>query len=154
MPRYEVRIDGIESSQSFTLDELLDNGFLDDYDPQIQVRAIGEARWQTARDYPYNETENGGGFVINEDGSVKRVERKKTNPKVGGGNFHVNEDGTVSRQMPTPPPTTTPPQRPTSSSYSPPSSNSSNNSGCASEIFGWIIYIAIGAVVALILSNC
>lgn len=78
MCKYEVRIDGVEYEGAFTLDELLDNGLLDDYDPKIEVRAKGESRWVIARDYHYGEKENGttSGFVVNEDGSVTRTKKK------------------------------------------------------------------------------
>ena len=72
MVKYEVRIDGTTFDRLLTLDELLDNGLLDDYDPNIQVRAKGESKWITALDYPYSEKENSpsADFMVNEDGSV------------------------------------------------------------------------------------
>ena len=74
MSKYQVRIEGTEFDQNYTLDELLDLGLLDEYDSNIQVRAVGETRWIIARDYPYaqKEKKKSAGFTINEDGSVTR----------------------------------------------------------------------------------
>lgn len=75
MSKYQVRIEGIEFDQEYTLDELLDIGLLDEYDSNIQVRAVGETQWVIARDYPYaqKEKKKSAGFTINEDGSVTRL---------------------------------------------------------------------------------
>lgn len=74
MSKYQVRIEGNEFDQNYTLDELLDLGLLDEYDSNIQVRAVGETQWIIARDYPYaqKEKKKSAGFTINEDGSVTR----------------------------------------------------------------------------------
>lgn len=56
--KYQVKIDEQESSQSYSFDELIDLGFLDDYDDKIFVRAVGESQWRIARDYPYSQHES------------------------------------------------------------------------------------------------
>ena len=127
MSKYEIRIDGEEYNQTFTLDELLNEGFLDDYDPNIEVRAKGESVWVIARDYPYNtkEKQNKPSFIINEDGTVTRRNSQKT---------------TTSSSI-------------SSTSASPPSSsstNSSTNDGCVGETVGWIICIAIAIAIAVL----
>ena len=75
MSKYQVCIEGTEFDQEYTLDELLDLGLLDEYDSNIQVRAVDETQWVIARDYPYaqKEKKKSAGFTINEDGSVTRL---------------------------------------------------------------------------------
>lgn len=79
MKKYQVMIDDVISPQSFTLDELLDAGFLDDYDVNIKVRAPNETTWQVAREYPFNLNGNSSpnsplrGNRIDEYGQVIRI---------------------------------------------------------------------------------
>lgn len=129
MCKYEVCIDGEEFEQSFTLDELLDNGFLDEYDPNIKVRAKGEIEWYIAREYPYHkkEKENKTTFVINEDGTVTRSRTQSTI-------ISSSSSSTVST--------------PSSSS----SSNRSSNDGCFGELVGWVICIVV-VIVIVVLCN-
>ena len=136
MCKYEVRIEGAEIEEAFTLDELLDNGFLDEYDPLIQVRAKGETQWITARDYPYGERENGttSGFIINEDGTVTRTVKKKTNI---ARNFPSNGVSTSNQNT---------------SISSITESNPTSKSVDWGEIMEWVIAIAIGVGLAIILT--
>lgn len=174
MVKYEVRIDGSEFDRSLTLDELLENGFLDDYDPSIQVRAKGEARWITARDYPFAEKEKNStsGYTINEDGSITRQSKKSKKPtsstsgyrvnedgsvtrrsassSSSNSSYHVNEDGTVTRRNAPRNSSSTSSTSSSSSSSTSSSSSSSSNSGCMEEIWQWIIVIAIAIPLALI----
>lgn len=73
-------IDDTISSQSFSLDELLEAGLLDDYDVNIKVRATNETTWQIAREYPFHLSESNtisnNDYVVNEDGTVTRKKKK------------------------------------------------------------------------------
>lgn len=133
MCKYEVCIDGEEFEQSFTLDELIDNGLLDEYDPNIKVRAKGELVWFIAREYPYHKMgrENKTTFVINDDGTVTLRKNKSTITS-------SSSSSTVSS--------------PSSSSSSSSSNRSSGASsdGCFGEIVGWVICIAIAIVIVVL----
>ena len=144
MCKYEIRIDGAEFEQSFTLDELLEAGFLDDYDPLIEVRAKGEATWVIARDYPYHtkENQNKPAFIVNEDGSITRQTTqttKKTTKSQSStnSNFTVNEDGTVTRRNA--PKTTPTSNSSSSSSSSTPSYGTSSNDDWTDGFWGWVV---------------
>lgn len=106
MRRYQVMIDDAVSSQSFSLDELLEAGLLDDYDVNIKVRATNETAWQIAREYPFHLSEsntiNSNDYVVNEDGTVTRKKKKNSE----GGNtitpstprgYRIDEYGQVVR---------------------------------------------------------
>ena len=87
-------IDDMVSSASFTLDELLNMGFLDDYDEQIKVRATGETSWTIAREYPFHisEVSSTEDVVLNEDGTITRTNvSDKTK-------FTIDEFGQVIRR--------------------------------------------------------
>lgn len=148
MVKYEIRIDGAEFNRALTLDELLENGFLDDYDPNIQVRAKGESRWITARDYLFAEKENNStsGYTINNDGSITREFMKNPkSTKMANTNYRVNEDGSVTRHN-------IPSSSPTSSSSSDKSSNgSSSNDGCLDGFWKWMGIIWVIAHILLLL---
>lgn len=90
---YKVKIDNNELPNVFTLDELLENGLLDDYDVNILVKQDSDQDWTVAREYPFSQTESGGVYTINESESVTR---KVSNM----GNYSVNEDGSVNRHRP------------------------------------------------------
>ena len=45
MKKYQVMIEGEIASQTFTLDEMLELGLLDDYDENIKVKVSGESFW-------------------------------------------------------------------------------------------------------------
>jgi hypothetical protein len=151
MCKYEIRIDGAEFEQTFTLDELLDAGFLDDYDPNIEVRAKGETIWVIARDYPFHtkEKQDKPTFIVNEDGSVTRqtTQTKKTKKSQSStnSNYTVNEDGTVTRRN-APPTTSTSSSSSSSSSSSMPSYGTSSNNDWTDGFWGWVVagVIAIG----------
>lgn len=152
MCKYEIRIDGAEFEQTFTLDELLDAGFLDDYDPNIEVRAKGETIWVIARDYPFHtkEKQDKPTFIVNEDGSVTRqttqtTKKTKKSRSSTNSNFTVNEDGTVTRRN-APPTTSTSSSASSSSSSSTPSYGTSSNNDWTDGFWGWVIagVIAIG----------
>lgn len=157
MSKYEIRIDGTEFEQTFTLDELLDAGFLDDYDPNIEVRAKGETTWVVARDYPYHtkEKQNKPAFIVNEDGSVTRqtsqtTQKQKKSSSSTTSNFTVNEDGTVTRR--TTPSTTSTSTTSTSNSSSSSSSSygSSSNGDWTDGFWGWVVAGVIGIGLALL----
>lgn len=88
--KYHVKIDNTELPNVFTLDELLENGLLDDYDVNILVKQDSDQDWIIARDYPFSQTESEGVYTINEDGSVTR---NVTNMA----NYSLNEDGSINR---------------------------------------------------------
>lgn len=93
MRKYQVMIDDAVSSQSFSLDELLEAGLLDDYDENIKVRATNETIWQVAREYPFHLSESdtsNNDYVVNEDGTVTR---KKKNSGGGGSTTPVTPRG-------------------------------------------------------------
>lgn len=121
MSKYQVRIEGTEFEQDYTLDELLDIGLLDEYDSNIQVRAVGETRWIVARNYPYaqKEKKKSAGFTINPDGSVTR-------------HIAPSLSSTIS---------TTP-------SSTAIGSSKSENSGCG--VWIWIAVIVLGSLMAII----
>lgn len=106
MKKYQVMIDDTVSSQSFTLDELLEAGLLDDYDVNIKVRATNETRWQIAREYPFHLSESStisnNDYVVNEDGTVTRKKKKNsggsgtTSPSTPRG-YRIDEYGQVVR---------------------------------------------------------
>ena len=106
MRKYQVMVDDTVSSQSFSLDELLEVGLLDDYDVNIKVRATNETTWKIAREYPFylseSNTINNNDYVVNEDGTVTRKKKKSS----GGGNtttpstpreYRIDEYGQVVR---------------------------------------------------------
>ncbi len=71
---YQAKIEDDILPQEFTLDKLLDAGLLDDYDPLILIRAIGDTEWHIAREYPFAMKEGRTApFTINEDGTVSRI---------------------------------------------------------------------------------
>lgn len=45
MKKYQVMIEGEIASQTFTLDEMLELGLLDDYNEKIKVKVWGESVW-------------------------------------------------------------------------------------------------------------
>ena len=106
MRKYQVMIDDTVSSQSFSLDELLEAGLLDDYDVNIKVRATNETTWQIAREYPFHLSESSAisnnDYVVNEDGTVTRKKKKSsggsstTTPSTPRG-YRIDEYGQVVR---------------------------------------------------------
>ena len=55
--RYQVKIDESVLPESYSFDQLIDTGLLDDYDDNIKVRLIGDSEWIIARRYPFNYKE-------------------------------------------------------------------------------------------------
>lgn len=105
MRKYQVMIDDTVSSQSFSLDELLEAGLLDDYDVNIKVRATNETTWQIAREYPFylheSNTTSNNDFVVNPDGTVTRKKKNScggniTTPTTPRG-YRIDEYGQVVR---------------------------------------------------------
>lgn len=105
MKKYQVKIEDTISTQSFTLDELLEVGLLDDYDENIMVRAVGESQWRVALEYPYAQAErtNNEEFIVNDDGTVTRKNRSTTannndSNTVTPHGYSVDEYGQVVRR--------------------------------------------------------
>lgn len=74
MNKYQVKIEDTTLPDYYTLDELIDNGLLDERDEQIKVRAISETKWVIARDYPFHlyEQPTSTKYTINEFGEIVR----------------------------------------------------------------------------------
>lgn len=143
MKRYQVMIDGTVSSQTFTLDEMLELGLLDDYDENIKVKVFEESTWQVARDYPFHISEadsSNSNFVVNKDGTVTRM---KSNKNKRG--YTIDEYGQIKRKgNSTQVESSSNTHNTTSTGTTQSSSSSSNgddNSGCA-----WAVIIAIGII--------
>lgn len=104
MKKYQVMIDDAVSSQSFSLDELLEAGLLDAYDVNIKVRATNETTWQIAREYPFHLSESNAisnnDYVVNEDGTVtrkKKSSRKDVTPLATPRGYRIDDYGQVVR---------------------------------------------------------
>lgn len=93
MNRYHVKIDDSVLPETYSFDELIGNGLLDDRDEHIQVRLVGESDWVIARDYPFSDSEApplrtnlnignmSGNYTINDDGSINRPGNYERPPK-------------------------------------------------------------------------
>ena len=146
MKKYQVMIEGEIASQTFTLDEMLELGLLDDYDENIKVKVSGESVWQVARDYPFHISEAdslNSNFVVNNDGTVTRNKSNKN--KISGG-YTIDEYGQIKRrgnctQVESSSDTNNTTTSGTSQSNNSPSSDDDNN-GCV-----WAVIIAIGIMV-------
>lgn len=99
-------IDDVVSSKSYSFDDLINSGFLDDYDVSIKIRATNETIWQIAREYPFHlsesNTTSSRDYIVNEDGTVTRKKKKNSS----GGNsaiptpsrgYRIDEYGQVVR---------------------------------------------------------
>lgn len=104
--KYQVVIDDTVASQSFTLDELLDAGLLDDYDTNIKVRATNEKEWRVAREYPFYQSESStynNDYIVNRDGTITRKKRNIVNsngdssPSSIPRGYRIDEYGQVVR---------------------------------------------------------
>ena len=144
MKKYQVMIEGEIASQTFTLDEMLELGLLDDYDEKIKVKVWGESVWQVARDYPFHISEAASlnsNFVVNNDGTVTR---KKSNKN--GGGYTIDEYGQIKRRENCTQAESSSDTNSTTVSGTSQSNNSSSsdddNSGCV-----WAVIIAIGIIV-------
>lgn len=92
MNRYHVKIDDSVLPETYSFDELIENGLLDERDEHIQVKLIEEREWVVARDYPFanSETSNNS-IIINEDSTFTR--------NIGNmsGYYTINDDGSINR---------------------------------------------------------
>lgn len=61
MKKYLVKIEDSVLPQSYTFDQLIEAGLLDNFDDQIKVKLEGDSIWITARDYPFSNVENNEG---------------------------------------------------------------------------------------------
>lgn len=57
MKKYLVKIEDSVLPQSYTFDQLIDAGLLDNVDDKIKVKLEGDSAWITARDYPFSDVE-------------------------------------------------------------------------------------------------
>lgn len=101
MNSYQVEIDGEQLPNSFTFDELIENGLLDEKDEHIKIKLVEETDWVIALDYPFSISEKN--FRLNEDGTVTR---KKKNMGNSNGNsssssiprgYRIDEYGQIVR---------------------------------------------------------
>lgn len=92
MNNYQVKIDEEQLPISYTFDELIENGLLDERDEHIKIKLIGETDWVIAHDYPFSKSERtlSDNFRLNEDGSVTRNANDMAN-------YSLNEDGSINR---------------------------------------------------------
>lgn len=74
MNRYQVKIDDSILPDSYSLDELLANGLLDQRDEHIKVKLPEEDEWIVARDYSFSrsETPRSLNYSLNSDGTINR----------------------------------------------------------------------------------
>lgn len=75
MKKYLVKIEDSILPQSYTFDQLIDAGLLDNVDDKIKVKLDGDSVWITARDYPFSDVENNVG---NETVVTHREQRPST----------------------------------------------------------------------------
>ena len=141
MKKYQVKIDGEVASQTYTLDEMLELGLLDDYDENIKIKLFEESVWQVARDYPFHISEansSGSNFVVNNDGTVTRKNSNKNN-----GGYTIDEYGQIKRRgNSTQDESSTDTNNTTVSRTSQSNTIDDDNSGCI-----WAVIIAIGIIV-------
>lgn len=90
MNRYQVKIDDAVLPDTYTFDELIDNGLLDERDENIQVRLVEDSEWVIARDYPFADAEkttditnSNENLIVNSDNMAE--------------NYTLNDDGTINR---------------------------------------------------------
>ncbi len=141
MKKYQVMIDGEVASQTYTLDEMLELGLLDDYDENIKIKLFEESVWQVAREYPFHISEadsSSSGFVVNNDGTVTR---KKINKN--SGRYTIDEYGQIKRRgNRTQVESSTSTNSTTVSGTTQSNTSNDDNSGCI-----WAVIIAIGTMV-------
>lgn len=88
MNKYLVKIEDSVLPDSYTFDELIANGLLDERDEKIQVKDIEETDWVIARDYPFTNTEvSDKNNVVYENSNLANMSE----------NYTLNEDGTINR---------------------------------------------------------
>ena len=90
MNRYQVKIEDAVLPDTYTFDELIDNGLLDERDENIQVRLVEDSEWVIARDYPFADAEkttdianSNENLIVNSDNMAE--------------NYTLNDDGTINR---------------------------------------------------------
>lgn len=90
MNRYHVKVDDSILPETYSFDELIDNGLLDERDEHIQVKLVEKTEWIVARDYPFAEFERSinnntgnmsGYYTINDDGTINRPGNYNRPPK-------------------------------------------------------------------------
>lgn len=92
MNRYHVKIDDSVLPETYSFDELIENGLLDERDERIQVKLIEEREWVVARDYPYANSEKSiNEYAIFADVNITRKTRNMA------AHFTYNGDGTINR---------------------------------------------------------
>lgn len=101
MNSYQVEIDGEQLPNSFTFDELIENGLLDERDEHIKIKLVEETDWVIALDYPFSISEKN--FRLNEDGTVTRKKKNMGNsngdssPSSIPRGYRIDEYGQVVR---------------------------------------------------------
>lgn len=99
--RYLVKIENTILPQSYSFDQLIDTGLLDNVDENIKVKLEGDSVWITARDYPFSDVEN-----VEDNISDTTNSRQYTSPH---SIFHFGGQQRISDTQCTPPPQPTSP---------------------------------------------
>lgn len=82
--KYLVKIDDSVLPQSFTFDQLIDNGLLDNFDEKIKIKLEKDTVWIVAREFPFSELENSQVESLNSEVKEK-VKPQTTHIKVPPG---------------------------------------------------------------------
>lgn len=90
MNRYNVKIDDSVLPETYSFDELIENGLLDERDEHIQVKLIENNEWVIARDYPFSESET----TINNNTNPFS---ETNNTRNMAGYYTINDDGSINR---------------------------------------------------------
>lgn len=93
MNRYQVKIDEELIPSTFSFDELLEKGLLDEVDEHIKIKLVNDVEWITARNYPFATTED----CITSDSETKKKLNNKNELRVMTNFYTLNEDGTIER---------------------------------------------------------
>lgn len=99
MNRYKVKIDDTILPDSYTFDELIENGLLDDYDENIKVRLVEENTWYIARDYPFQMKEGTKKYTIDEFGQIVRNKPVVTNLSISRKDLRFTDSGSTQTIM-------------------------------------------------------
>lgn len=143
MKKYQVMIDEEVSSQTFTFDEMLELGLLDDYDENIKVKLLEESAWQIAREYPFHVSESDTripNLVVNNDGTSRNNDNR---------GYLIDEYGQIKRRRPQ--------VESSSDLYNATSSapSQSNNSSSSSDDYTgciWAVIVGVGILVLIAIS--
>ena len=65
MKKYLVKIEESVLPQSYTFDQLIDAGLLDNVDDKIKVKLEGDSVWIIARDYPFSDESTLKSWAVN-----------------------------------------------------------------------------------------